>query len=79
MEWREGGLEADLYDPGGLGRKPGLILLNGVVREGRRYGELVNLARALSRAGFVVMVPDLLSYSRLRLVLDDVDVLARAF
>ncbi len=79
MDWRDGGLEADLYDPGGLGRKPGLILLNGVVREGRRYGELVNLVQALSRAGFVVMVPDLLSYSRFRLVPDDIDVLAQAF
>ncbi len=79
MNWREGGLQADLYDPGGLGLKPGLILVNGVVREGRRYGELVNLAWALSRAGFVVMVPDLLNYREFRLVRDDVDVLAEAF
>ena len=79
MSWREGGLQADLYDPGGLGLKPGLILVNGVVREGRRYGELENLAWALSRAGFVVMVPDLLNYREFRLVPDDVDILAEAF
>ncbi len=79
MDWREGGLQADLYDPGGLGLKPGLILVNGVVREGRRYGELENLAWTLSRAGFVVMVPDLLNYREFRLVPDDVDVLAEAF
>ena len=79
MNWREGDLQADLYDPGGLGLKPGLILVNGVVREGRSYGELVNLAWALSRAGFVVMVPDLLNYREFRLVPDDVDILAEAF
>ena len=70
---------ADVYDPGGFGRRPGLILLNGVVREGRRYGELVKLAEALSRAGFVVLVPDLLSYPVLRIVPEDVDVLVRAY
>ena len=79
MDWRDSGLQADLYDPGGLGLKPGLILVNGVVREGRRYGELENLAWALSRAGFVVMVPDLLNYREFRLVPDDVDILADAF
>ncbi len=79
MDWREGGLQADLYDPGGLGLKPGLILVNGVVREGRRYSDFENLAWALSRAGFVVMVPDLLNYREFRLVADDVDILADAF
>ena len=79
MDWREGGLQADLYDPGGLGLKPGLILVNGVVREGRRYSDFENLAWGLSRAGFVVMVPDLLNYREFRLVADDVDILADAF
>lgn len=72
-------LRADVYDPDGLGRKPGMILVNGVVREGRRYPPLVNLAYAMSRSGVVVMVPDLLGYPGLRLVPEDVDVLARSF
>lgn len=79
LAWKGKTIEADVYDPGNPGRKPGLILLNGIVREGRRYGPLVNLAQALSRAGFIVMVPDLLSYSRFHLVPDDIDVLTTAF
>ncbi len=53
------GLEADLYAPAWGRRHPGLILVNGAVAEGRKYPPLVGAARAVARAGYAVLVPEL--------------------
>src|SRR5829696_790800 len=39
--------------------RPALLFVNGVVREGRNYPPVQNLARGLARAGYLVVVPDL--------------------
>lgn len=53
------GMEADLYVPAGGGAHPGLLIVNGAVYQGRRYGPLVGAAQAFARAGYTVMVPEL--------------------
>lgn len=51
---------ADLYLPPGTGGgHGGLLLLHGLVPEGRGHPLLVHLASALARTGVVVLVPDL--------------------
>jgi pimeloyl-ACP methyl ester carboxylesterase len=45
--------------PEGEGPWPALLFVNGVVREGRNYPPVQNLARGLARAGYLVVVPDL--------------------
>jgi pimeloyl-ACP methyl ester carboxylesterase len=45
--------------PEGEGPWPALLFVNGVVREGRTYPPVQNLARGLARAGYLVVVPDL--------------------
>ncbi len=62
------GLTADLYLPAG-GPWPGLVLVLGALREGRRYELLEKVARTIAACGFAVLVPEL---GRLRrLVLDE--------
>lgn len=59
---------ADLYLPSG-GPWPGLVLVLGALREGRRYELLEKVARTIAACGFAVLVPEL---GRLRrLVLDE--------
>ena len=50
--------EADLYLPGRR-PAPGLVLVLGALREGRRYPLLEKAARAIARRGFAVLVPEL--------------------
>ena len=45
--------------PEGEGPWPALLFVNGVVREGRNYPPVQNLARGLARAGYLVVVSDL--------------------
>lgn len=52
-----------LADP--LEPRPGLVLCHGAAEDGFRDRRLVRLARALARAGFVVLAPDLVELSRL--------------
>ena len=65
------GAPADLYRPPGGGPKPALVLLHGLVEEGRRDARLIQAARRLARSGFAVLVPDLPGLQRGRLRLDD--------
>ena len=51
-------LEADLYLPP-RHPAPGLVLVLGALREGRRYPLLEKAARAIARCGFAVLVPEL--------------------
>jgi dienelactone hydrolase len=52
-------IDADLYVPRTGGRFPGLVLLLGALLEGREYGPLRELAAAIARAGYAVLVPEL--------------------
>ncbi len=72
-------LEADVYEPVGSDRSPAVILVNGVEPAGRKYSALVELADGLSRAGFVVLVPDALDYVNYRVLPQDIGALVRGF
>ena len=45
--------------PAGEGRWPAIFLVNGTVRKGRKLPEVRNLAEGFTRAGYLVVVPDL--------------------
>ncbi|HCU72759.1 MAG: hypothetical protein CL790_01585 [Chloroflexi bacterium] len=72
-------LEADIYEPAGFDRSPAVVLVNGVEPEGKKYSPLVQLADGLSRAGFVVLVPDALDYANYRVLPQDIGALVRGF
>ena len=76
-----GGVEvrADLYEPGADTVRPALVLVVGVVKEGRKHPTLVKLADGFARAGFVVLVPDTLDYASLRVVPGDIDALVAGY
>ena len=65
------GTPADLYRPRGGGPAPGLILVHGLVEEGRRDARLIQAARRLARSGLLVLVPDLPELRRGRLRPED--------
>jgi dienelactone hydrolase len=67
-----GGAPATLYRPGGRGAWPALVLLNGATEEGRRHPRVVALARALARAGYLVLVPDVPGIARGEVTADGV-------
>lgn len=75
------GLEllADLYEPADAAGSPAIVLVNGVVPEGRVYQPLVDFADGLARTGFVVLVPDALDYANYRVFPEDIGGLVRAF
>ena len=52
------GVPATVYQPGGGGRRPVVVFLNGVTARGRHHPDVERLADALARAGLVVVVPD---------------------
>lgn len=51
-------LDTDFYWPRTQGRRPGLLLIHGMIDTGKDDPRVVWLATLLARAGFVVMVPD---------------------
>ncbi|MDE2904413.1 MAG: dienelactone hydrolase family protein [Chloroflexota bacterium] len=72
-------LLADLYEPSDASNSPAIVLVNGVVPEGRDYQVLVDFADGLARTGFVVLVPDALDYPNYRVFPEDIGVLVRGF
>ena len=72
-------LLADLYEPADAERAPAIVLVNGVVPEGRTYEPLVGFADGLARTGFVVLVPDALDYANYRVFPEDIGALVRGF
>ncbi|MGZ3355742.1 MAG: alpha/beta hydrolase family protein [Isosphaeraceae bacterium] len=60
-------LNSDLYLPS-RGPSPGIVLVLGALREGRRYPLLVTLARSIAACGYAVLVPEL---GRLRRLIVD--------
>ena len=72
-------LEADVYRPAvNAGRVP-LILVPGLVEEGKNDPRVRPFAELLARTGFVVIVPDLPSFRTLRVHPDNVRELEAAF
>lgn len=70
---------ADLYEPPDARNGPAIVLVNGVVPEGRTYEPLVGFADGLARTGFVVLVPDALDYVNYRVFPEDIGALVRGF
>ena len=59
-ETRVGGEATTLFRPGaGRGPWPAIVFVNGATRAGRFHPKVRRLAQGLSRAGFLVAVPDL--------------------
>ncbi len=72
-------LLADLYEPPDASSRPAIVLVNGVVPEGRKYQPLADFAEGLARTGFVVLVPDMLDYVNYRVFPEDIGGLVRGF
>tara|TARA_B100001123_G_C15339638_1_gene1034272 strand:- start:2459 stop:3571 length:1113 start_codon:yes stop_codon:yes gene_type:complete len=72
------GISMDIYKGSGIGGSERLVLVNGVVRDGRDYLPLVRLATQLSRLGTTVFVPELRGYQGLRLDHRDIKTLVLA-
>ena len=72
-------LLADLYEPPDARDAPAILLVNGVVPEGRTYEPLVGFADGLARSGFVVLVPDALDYANYRVFPEDIGALVGGF
>ena len=70
---------ADLYEPHDARNGPAIVLVNGVVPEGRTYEPLVGFADGLARTGFAVLVPDALDYQNYRVFPEDIGALVRGF
>ena len=70
---------ADIYRPGGDGKHGAVVFFQGVVPGGRYDPRIVALGKGLARSGMVVMIPWSETQETHRIVVDDIDVLVRAF
>jgi dienelactone hydrolase len=59
-----GGVAATLVRAGRRGGLSAVVLVNGATPLGRRHTRIRRLAKGLARAGFAVLVPDLLGMTR---------------
>ena len=73
-----GPLAVDLYRPRAGGSRVPVLLVPGLVQEGKAEPRVAPFARLLARAGFTVLVPDLPSFRRLRVDPDQPRELAAA-
>ncbi len=76
---RGGTIAADLYSPRGKGGYFPLLLVHGVGPGGKDDEQLVLLAKDLSRAGFLVLVPEFESMKSLRPRISDAEDVLRCF
>jgi dienelactone hydrolase len=72
-------LSADLYSPKGKGKYVPLLLVHGGDPAGKDDARLVVFAKALARAGFLVLVPDLEGMKTLRIRLSDAEDILQSF
>ena len=70
---------ADLYRPAGGGKHSAVVFFQGVVPGGRFDPRIVALGKGLARAGMAVMIPWSDTQETGRIVVEDIDVLVRAF
>lgn len=70
---------ADLYAPGDGHPRAAIVLVPGVVPEGRDEPRLTAFARTLARAGFAVLVPEIAGFRKHRIHPGDAVVVADAF
>lgn len=71
--------QADLYLPHKVPPEAGIVLVPGVVPEGKDDPQLVALAAILTRARFAVIVPQMPGFSRLAVSADNAQDVADAF
>jgi pimeloyl-ACP methyl ester carboxylesterase len=72
-------IHADLYYPHEGGKKYPLLLVHGVNLSGKDDEQIVLLAKDLSRAGFLVLVPDLEGVKNLRIRIADAEDILQSF
>lgn len=72
-------LSADLYSPKAKGKSFPLLLVHGVNPGGKDDDQLVVLAKDLSRAGFLVLVPDFEGMKTLRIKISDAEDILQSF
>lgn len=72
-------ISADLYSPNARGGCFPLLLVHGVNPGGKDEAQLVVLAKDLSRAGFLVLVPDLEGMKTLRIRISDAEDILQSF
>jgi hypothetical protein len=63
----DGPVPASLFLPAGQGPFPGWVILHGLSVHGRRHPALLRFVAAMVRSGGAVLVPDVASWSRLRI------------
>lgn len=69
----------DIYTSDESKPMAGMIVTHGFTEKGKDDKRLQSMARRLARAGFVIMVPDLVQMKHFRLSLQDVDELSLCF
>ncbi|NBB83152.1 MAG: RNA methyltransferase [Alphaproteobacteria bacterium] len=72
------GLEADLYRPLDAPALASVVLVPGATPDGRDDARVIEFARRLTTARFVVLVPEIASIRELRIGPEDADVIADA-
>jgi dienelactone hydrolase len=72
-------LHADLYIPKGKGHHFPFVIVHGVNPTGKDDDRLVLLAKDLSRAGFLIIVPDMEGMKALRLRVSDAEDVLQSF
>jgi dienelactone hydrolase len=75
---RDGAIRARLYVPAGGAPRPGLVIAHGVHYQGIDERRLVPFARELSRAGRVVLTPELRDLADYRITRQGVEVISDA-
>lgn len=72
-------IKADLYLPSGKGKSGGIVLVHGLVDTGKDDPRLIHLAKSLSRAGWVTLVPDFEGMRAFKIRLTDIDEIVDSF
>lgn len=72
-------IKADLYLPSGKGKSGGIVLIHGLVDTGTDDPRLIHLAKSLSRAGWVTLVPDFEGMRAFKIRLADIDEIVVSF
>lgn len=72
-------IKADLYLPSGKGKNGGIVLIHGLIDTGKDDPRLIHLAKSLSRAGWVTLVPDFEGMRDFKIRLTDIDEIVDSF
>lgn len=72
-------IPADLYRLPDGEKRAAILLMHGIIEEGKDDPRLIRFARSLARAGFVVLVPELKGMKSFRILFSDVDDIVISF